>query len=504
MELLNSWMIASALIVLAAIAGLYSAMSASPLYSSTAAVGLQAIEELNESEANPDALLASELAEATASDIVDIVTSSTGREIEVSISLDTDTESTIEFTSVSPTPELAADDANAVAETYAESRVQRTRSALEESLALLEVNRTALTSSAGLDEAVNATDITASAAQLAELNVLNERIVDIELALNSAESAARTVRPAKSPSEPNSNDLFTNTFLGALIGFGLAALYALARSITSQVIRSPRDIEDFALPFLGVMPLVKAESQIFLGNTSLPEAEAAISRLRLGLERRNQLGGTSQVLFTSPTSWGGTSTVAGNLAAELGRARRKTILLDGAFRRPDLHNVFGIAQTPGITDHINQGVSLAQVAQRAEGLSNSLIILPGGSDLESPQDLLLSERLEAFFKGLVQQADWVVMDAPPVLGHTDTLVHAKHGFSVVLLVRVGTTKRGDLREAVDALHSVGADILGLYVVGDRPEQWQELMGISAIDLTAQSDLATEKSFWGEINSKVSS
>jgi non-specific protein-tyrosine kinase len=68
----------------------------------------------------------------------------------------------------------------------------------------------------------------------------------------------------------------------------------------------------------------------------------------------------------------------------------------------------------------------------------------------------LGERLAA----LRTRADYVLVDAPPVLAVTDAALWASQVDGVVLLVNAGATKRDEAQRAKTVLEGVQAKLLG--------------------------------------------
>jgi non-specific protein-tyrosine kinase len=61
---------------------------------------------------------------------------------------------------------------------------------------------------------------------------------------------------------------------------------------------------------------------------------------------------------------------------------------------------------------------------------------------------------------LLQDADIVLFDAPPVMSATDAAVLATQVDGVLLVVNAGETKREQVRNAIERLQKVNANIVG--------------------------------------------
>ena len=60
-----------------------------------------------------------------------------------------------------------------------------------------------------------------------------------------------------------------------------------------------------------------------------------------------------------------------------------------------------------------------------------------------------------------ERTDIILMDSPPVMAVTDAAVLAPRVDGVLLVVKPGSTKLAACRQAIDQLHRVGANVLGV-------------------------------------------
>jgi succinoglycan biosynthesis transport protein ExoP len=67
----------------------------------------------------------------------------------------------------------------------------------------------------------------------------------------------------------------------------------------------------------------------------------------------------------------------------------------------------------------------------------------------------------ALLKELEAEFDTVLIDAPPLLPVTDSAVLSKSAGGAILVVSAGRAHRGQVHAAIESLHSVGAEVLGV-------------------------------------------
>ena len=176
------------------------------------------------------------------------------------------------------------------------------------------------------------------------------------------------------------------------------------------------------------------------------------------------------VAVTSPVALEGKSSVAISLARASARAGKRTLLIDLNTRRPILHQEFRIARGHDIVSTL---VNLPRIKPEPVLVKNNLYVIPCLQPLENPPRLL-SELFRPFIKSLTENSpfDSIILDTPPVLTVTDTLIMAPYTSGVLMVVREGYTDRRQLRSALEILKRVGAQTLGL--VMNRVREGQTL------------------------------
>ncbi len=90
-----------------------------------------------------------------------------------------------------------------------------------------------------------------------------------------------------------------------------------------------------------------------------------------------------------------------------------------------------------------------------------LYVLPAGSDVGNPSELLHSKSLSILIRGLGQIFDLVVLDCPPVMAVADASIIANAASSVVFVVGADSTSRAVVKSAIARLTSVQAQVVGV-------------------------------------------
>ena len=195
---------------------------------------------------------------------------------------------------------------------------------------------------------------------------------------------------------------------------------------------------------------------ITLTDARSPRSEAYHS-LRTNLEFSSLDKPLHSLLVSSASPSEEKSTTLANLGVINAQGGKRVILLDCDLRRPQLHELLGLSN--------NVGVSTALLEQDAalplqDTEVNNLQVMTSGPLPPNPADLLASKRMDALLAQLTEQADLVLLDAPPVTAATDAALLATKVDGVLLVVSAGHTKREHAERAKDLLEKVNANVVG--------------------------------------------
>jgi capsular exopolysaccharide synthesis family protein len=200
------------------------------------------------------------------------------------------------------------------------------------------------------------------------------------------------------------------------------------------------------------------DSLITITDPRSPASEA-YRTLRTNLEFFNLDEPIRTLVVTSPGAEEGKSTVLANLAVALAQGGKQVILADCDLRRPTQHTLFGLDNATGLTTMVLDGIAQSESPLRETSV-DGLRVLPTGPSPPNPAELLGSRRMKETMAALLEQADVLLFDVPPVLVVTDALVLAVQTDGVLLVVKAGSTKREHVQQARERLERVNARIVG--------------------------------------------
>jgi capsular exopolysaccharide synthesis family protein len=200
---------------------------------------------------------------------------------------------------------------------------------------------------------------------------------------------------------------------------------------------------------------------------SAPQSLAAeqYRSLRTRISRAEHGRVLRALIITSPNKGDGKSLTAANLALTMAQEfNQRVLLLDADMRRPSLHRLFGIADTPGLSDVLMGGAALEEALVTIE--DHRLTVLPSGMIPSHPAELLGSLPMRRLLETLRSRFDRIIIDMPPVSPLADVAIASSMADGVLMIVRAGVTPKPAIENALSGIES--SKVLGL-VLNDAGE-----------------------------------
>ncbi|GGD59652.1 GumC family protein [Croceicoccus mobilis] len=291
-------------------------------------------------------------------------------------------------------------------------------------------------------------------------DALLQRFRELNAAAGITANNILIIDRAQVPVRPIWPSPLINAFLGAILGFALAAALAFAREKLDDSIRAPEDIErKLGLPLLGITPKpdssANIDEELLDPHSSMSES---IYALRTGLELSTRDGVPQTLLVTSTRPAEGKSTTSQALAREFAQSGRRTVLVDADLRRPSVHHNFGIDNKLGFSTLLTSPALVPGAIHKTD--IENLSIIPSGPIPPSPPRLLNHETLHRIFGELSKDFDLIVLDAPPVLGLADAPQLAAAVDGALYVVEASSGSQGQTKTALRRLLSAGVNVIG--------------------------------------------
>ncbi len=166
---------------------------------------------------------------------------------------------------------------------------------------------------------------------------------------------------------------------------------------------------------------------------------------------------------TSYAKGEGKSTVSANLAISFSKMERKVLLIDCDLRRPNLHNIFKVENSVGLSNIIGKMAEFNDAVKH--NVLPNLDILPSGTIPPNPSELLCSPGFEKLINSVINEYDYIIFDTPPIGVVADALLLKDRVAGYVLVLRERSTTHGDIQKMLESIKLADTKILGFIKVG---------------------------------------
>jgi len=213
--------------------------------------------------------------------------------------------------------------------------------------------------------------------------------------------------------------------------------------------------------------LVVAGNQTTSALGLFAAAGEAYRAIRTGILLSRSERSPRTILISSATGGEGKSVTATNCALMFAQLDERVLLIDADLRRPRCHEILGRDSHPGLTEVL---VGLQELDKAIQSTSSKgLFFLSAGVTPPNPSELLGSHKMRGILAAAASSFDHVLIDSPPILPVSDSVVLSTLVDGVVMVVSAQTAK--DLvRDACSRLIYVGSKMLGVVLNNVDPEQ----------------------------------
>jgi capsular exopolysaccharide synthesis family protein len=306
--------------------------------------------------------------------------------------------------------------------------------------------------------------------QLNYTNIFN-KLQDLRIRAATESNNLIVVEPAQINDRPVRPNTINNTILAVLVGAMAAVGIVFLIDYLDDTLKTPDEVvEDTGLSAIGVIAYIKGDKpadRLITHLTPRAPTSEAYRVLRTNLEFASVDTKLSNILVTSPSPGEGKSTTAANLATVLAQAGHRVVLIDADLRRPSQHKLLEVPNNQGLTMALLDSetpVSYHLQNTRIPGLR----VMTSGPLPPNPAELLRSQRMAHVLEELKSEADVVIVDTPPALTVADASILGPRVNGVVLVAKIGSTRREALMQAQETLQKTGTNIFGVVLNRSNP------------------------------------
>lgn len=283
------------------------------------------------------------------------------------------------------------------------------------------------------------------------------------------------------PVGPKRTQSVTLAFMLSLaFGVGLA----LFLEYLNDTVRSSDDVEQLLrLPALSVIPSAGGVRRFLPGVAGALQRRGAYGgggpELLLDTDMRSPLaeayrhlrtsillsraGQPPRTLLVSSSLPGeGKTTTSVNTAITLAQTGARVCIVDADMRRPRVHRIFNESNAYGLSTILSNSMSeeeMLGLVRHSE--AGNVDLLTSGPVSPNPAELLGSDQMRRLIAALETRYTHVVIDSPPIVPFTDSVLISKLVDGVLLIVQGGKSSRRMVRRSTQILNEVGAKVLGV-------------------------------------------
>ncbi len=271
------------------------------------------------------------------------------------------------------------------------------------------------------------------------------------------------VEKAQTPEFPSKPNKKRNILLGIIMGlFGGVGL-AFFLEYLDNTVKTPDDIEErYNIPVLTTISKLKNKNKTSY-KMVLDEPSSALAESFKSLRTSIMLSSDSPpktILVTSMAPGDGKTTVASNLAIAIAGSESSVLLIDCDLRRSMLHEIFGLKNTKGLSTFI-AGASDMNIIQDVP--VKNLSVITSGPTPPNPSEMLISKKLKDFIHELKNKFDFVIIDTPPVMSVSDTLIVSKIVDASLIVTRFGKTTYEMMNHGLKSMADIESKVIGTVI-----------------------------------------
>jgi len=329
------------------------------------------------------------------------------------------------------------------------------------------------------------------------------RMKEIEVSAELRASNVFVIDKAEPPVEPSRPKKTMNLLISVLMGLMGGVGLAFVLEHLDSTLKTPVEVQRYLhLPLLGVVPdflsLRHAGGKKRLRNGSrepvpnsqsgVPRKELVVShhplsvvteayrtlRTAILLSRAGEPPKT--ILFASGLHGEGKTSTVINTAIIFAQMGVKVLVIDADLRHSSCHKVLGIENGSGLTDFLTGQRELEKLIKPTS--MDNVFLLSGGSIPPDPTKLLGSKKMHELLTSLQEHYDYILIDSPPVMPVSDTVLLSTMVDGVVTVVSGQETPKYIVKEALSRLGHAQAKVLGVLLNrvniqnGDYPDYYR--------------------------------
>ena len=329
--------------------------------------------------------------------------------------------------------------------------------------------------------------------------VLTQKAEELQILETMQTGGFEVVQQAVAPGSPFSPRPKRNALFALLASLILGILMAFIVDQLDRRIKTEEALErEFGLPVLAVVPRVgrrwiSQKSKEANAPVGFPDVTSRLGEsfrtLRSNLKYFEFDRAIRTIVVTSGLPQEGKTVTTVNLAISLALSGARVVVIEADLRRPMISTYLGLSEGVGVsnilagTHPLASGLQLVKIkdftpknqhdsegsSQRSR-LERNFYCVTSGPLPPNPAELVGSEQMATLIGEAAVNADYVLVDTPPVLLVADALSLVGLADALLVSCRLDSTTIEEAHEVRTVLQRSGARTLGLVAGGVRSAQ----------------------------------
>ena len=152
------------------------------------------------------------------------------------------------------------------------------------------------------------------------------------------------------------------------------------------------------------------------------------------------------------------TTSAANIAAVYSELGHKVVLVDCDLRKPRVHRITGLVNTDGLTNYLVGNIDYKTLVKPTK---YNFAVINAGDSVPFPHVILRSEKFKDLIAKLRQDYDYIILDCPPLLLVTDSLIIGEICDTSIFVINQRMTKKSATKEAIRLMRESNIPIAGI-------------------------------------------
>ncbi len=266
--------------------------------------------------------------------------------------------------------------------------------------------------------------------------------------------------------------LILSIFVGGFIG----VMWALLRKMLRTGIKDSAQIEnELDLPVYATVPrspIQESRIKLLKKSKSIPIlsiknsddiAIESLRSMRTAIHFALANAKNNLIMIAGPAPEVGKSFVSVNLAAILAQSNKRVLLIDADLRRGYLNKYFNVEIKPGLSEYLSDQASFDSIIHHSE--VTGLDMITRGKSPANPSEMLGSAKFKAFLDEIMPLYDHVLIDTPPVLAVTDSIIISQYAGVNLIIARHNKTQMKELELTLSRFEQAGVKVNG-FILND--------------------------------------